>query len=198
MKYKIKDIEKFIIFIKSNAPVESTNKYLRETFFNNNKEVSSSVFKKLKESGVLMTNKSYSKGRGQTWYYLDNKVDLADLFNEPVNQEPVNQEPVNQEPVNQEPVNQEPVNDVEIITNEYGHFIIEKPKHYNVFKQCLKITESTFGSIWHKAVIEECLINGLSNDQAEYLWLRYERYKSKQHKKTTRVSDGFLSDGLGI
>jgi hypothetical protein len=172
MKYKIKDIEKLIIFIKSNAPVESTNKYLRETFFNNNKEVSSSVFKKLKESGVLMTNKSYSKGRGQTWYYLDNQIDLADLFDVPVNQEPVNQEPVNQEPVN----------NFEIITNDYGHFIIEKPKHYNIFKKCLKITESTFGSVWRKAVIEECLISGLSNDQAEYLWLKYENYKDKKHQ----------------
>jgi hypothetical protein len=80
MKYNLEHIKAFVGYIKDNAPVETTNKYLRETFFNNNKETSASVFKIVKEAGILMTDKSWCKGKGQTWYYLNNNIDIDILF----------------------------------------------------------------------------------------------------------------------
>jgi len=117
MNYKVKHliaIKTFVQYIKDNAPVETTVKYITKTFFNGNKEFYQDSTNKLRSAGVLMTNRSYYKGKGQKWFYLDNEVDLNILFNVPVNQVPVVNVPVNQVPVVNVPVNQVPVVNVPV------------------------------------------------------------------------------------
>ena len=107
MNYKVKHliaIKTFVQYIKDNAPVETTVKYITKTFFNGNKEFYQDSTNKLRSSGVLMTNRSYYKGKGQKWFYLDNEVDFNILFNVPVNQVPVVNVPVVNVPVVNVPV----------------------------------------------------------------------------------------------
>ena len=70
------------------------------------------------------------------------------------------------------------VADVRIFEFENKNIVIEKPKHFEIFNKSIKLTENLFGSVWQKAVVEECMISGLSKYQAEFLWSMYE--KSKQ------------------
>ena len=70
------------------------------------------------------------------------------------------------------------VADVRIFEFENKNIVIEKPKHFEIFNKSVKLTENLFGSVWQKAVVEECMISGLSKYQAEFLWSMYE--KSKQ------------------
>jgi hypothetical protein len=118
MNYKDKHliaIKTFVQHIKDNAPVETTVKYITKTFFNGNKEFYQDSTNKLRSAGVVMTNRSYYKGKGQKWFYLDNEVDLNILFNVPVNQVPVVSVPVVSVPVNQVPVIEVPVVSVPVI-----------------------------------------------------------------------------------
>jgi hypothetical protein len=76
-KEHLRNINNLVQYIKVNAPIVCKNKDLRQTFFNNNAGMTSDVLKKLRDAGVLM---SVHKKYGSIWYYLDNSVDLNELF----------------------------------------------------------------------------------------------------------------------
>lgn len=50
-------------------------------------------------------------------------------------------------------------------------WIVVERKHMERFKECLKITKMMFNGIPNKqSVVEECLINGLSQDIIDWIW----------------------------
>jgi len=56
-----------------------------------------------------------------------------------------------------------------------GRFIVFEQKHLYTFRECLRITKNTFGSIPSKqSVVEECLMSGLSKDMIDYIWQEHK------------------------
>jgi hypothetical protein len=54
-------------------------------------------------------------------------------------------------------------------------WIVVEEKHMERFKECLKITKKMFNGIPNKqCVVEECLINGLSQDIIDWIWTEYK------------------------